>query len=181
LFHLLTFVAGGAKAESTIAKARDANAVSTIPLMDSNDNTLTNNPLPAAPPLPADDPRSAENIARRKALGIAERDPKTGQLYPGSVLTRAGRPPGPVITTMARQHTEKAIETLAAVMTDTKAQPAARVAAAQALLDRGWGKAPVQIDLNVRAKFDNFLREVGAAALYEREHPDCEALVGEDV
>ena len=47
--------------------------------------------------------------------------------------------------------------------------------AAQSLFDRGWGKSPVQIDLNVRAKFDDFLRDVGLAANYERDHPVIEA------
>ncbi len=48
------------------------------------------------------------------------------------------------IRSMARTHTEKALKTLAAIMRQTKAPPAARVAAAQALLDRGWGK-PAQV------------------------------------
>ncbi len=56
-------------------------------------------------------------------------------------------------------------------MDDAKAPPAARATAAQALLDRGWGKAPIQIDMNVRQKFDAFLREVGLAVNYERDHP----------
>ncbi len=63
---------------------------------------------------------------------------------------------------------------LAEVMDDPKAPQAARVTAAQALLDRGWGKAPIQIDLNVRAKFDDFLREVGIAARAEREQSEDE-------
>jgi hypothetical protein len=33
--------------------------------------------------------------------------------------------------------------------------------------------------LNVRAKFDDFLREVGAAATYEMEHPDSDAALDE--
>ena len=35
--------------------------------------------------------------------------------------------------------------------------------------DRGWGKAPIQIDLNVRAKFDDFLRDVGVLADHQRD------------
>ena len=141
------------------------------------DTSTAPKPITAAP-LPADDPRSPENIARRKALSIAERD-ASGRLYPGSVLTRAGRPPGATITTLARTHTDAAINLLAAAVDDEKAPMAARVTAAQALLDRGWGKAPIQIDLNVRAKFDDFLREVGAAATYEHEHPDSDAVLDE--
>lgn len=117
-----------------------------------------------------DDPRSPENIERRKTLKLAERDP-LGRLLPGSVLERAGRPEGPTVTTLARQHTHAAVTVLREILDDLKAPPAARATAAQALLDRGWGKAPIQIDLNVRAKFDDFLREVGLAANYERDHP----------
>ena len=52
----------------------------------------------------------------------------------------------------------------------------ARATAAQALLDRGWDKAPIQIDLNVRQKFDDFLREVGLAARAEMELIDAEVV-----
>ncbi len=45
------------------------------------------------------------------------------------------------LKSLARQHTEKAIATLAGVMDQSKASPATRVAAAEALLSRGWGKA----------------------------------------
>ena len=41
----------------------------------------------------------------------------------------------------ARQHTRAAVETLVSVMEDRKAPHSARVAAANSLLDRGWGKA----------------------------------------
>ena len=117
-----------------------------------------------------DDPRSPANIERRKTFKLAERDP-LGRLLPGSVLERAGRPEGPTVTTLARQHTHAAVTVLREILDDLKAPPAARATAAQALLDLGWGKAPIQIDLNVRAKFDDFLREVGLAATYERDHP----------
>ena len=41
---------------------------------------------------------------------------------------------------LARAQTEKAIEGLASIADDTKAPPAARVAAYNSLLDRGWGR-----------------------------------------
>lgn len=44
------------------------------------------------------------------------------------------------IRSLARSHTEAAVRTLAGIMRQPKAPAAARVAAAQALLDRGWGK-----------------------------------------
>lgn len=43
------------------------------------------------------------------------------------------------IRSLARNHTEAAINTLAGISSNGK-QESARVAAAQALLDRGWGK-----------------------------------------
>lgn len=45
------------------------------------------------------------------------------------------------IKSLARSHTETAIRTLAGIMEQPTAPAAARVSAAQVLLDRGWGKA----------------------------------------
>jgi hypothetical protein len=44
------------------------------------------------------------------------------------------------IASLARSFTEPALKTLAAIMRQPKAPAAARVQAAVALLDRGWGK-----------------------------------------
>ena len=44
------------------------------------------------------------------------------------------------IASLARSHTETALNTLVGIMEQTDAPPAARVAAANAVLDRGWGK-----------------------------------------
>jgi hypothetical protein len=46
---------------------------------------------------------------------------------------------------LARAHTREAIETLVSIMSSPKAAPAARVSAANALLDRGYGKPPQHI------------------------------------
>jgi hypothetical protein len=132
-----------------------------------------------APILDPSDPRSPENIERRRALKLIERDEK-GRVLPGSYIPAGpGRPKGETITTLARTYTERAVAILGETMEDTKAPPAAKVAAAQALLDRGWGKAPIQIDLNVRMKFDDFLRDVGIAATYEHEHPQGAQTAGQ--
>jgi hypothetical protein len=45
------------------------------------------------------------------------------------------------LRSLARSHTETAIRVLAGIAHSTKAPAAARVSAACALLDRGWGKA----------------------------------------
>lgn len=44
------------------------------------------------------------------------------------------------IKSLARAHTEKAVNVLVGIMSQEEAPPAARVSAASALLDRGWGK-----------------------------------------
>lgn len=50
------------------------------------------------------------------------------------------------IRSLARSHTRTAINVLVGVMRSTNATPAARVSAANAILDRGWGKAPQAIE-----------------------------------
>ena len=49
----------------------------------------------------------------------------------------------------ARQHTLAAVETLVSVMQDLKAPHSARVAAANGILDRGYGKAVQHIEAEV--------------------------------
>src|SRR5262245_22948453 len=41
---------------------------------------------------------------------------------------------------LARNHTETALNVLAGIMNETSCPPLARVAAAKAILERGWGK-----------------------------------------
>jgi hypothetical protein len=50
------------------------------------------------------------------------------------------------IRSLARGHTEGALATLASIMHSAEAPPAARVAAANSLLDRGWGKPAQPVD-----------------------------------
>ena len=56
------------------------------------------------------------------------------------------------IRTLARSYTKAAINTLVGIMRQPKAPAAARVQAAVALLDRGWGKAAqlVAVDGEIR-------------------------------
>ena len=138
-------------------------------------------PVSSTAPIPADDPRRAPaEIERRRTLKIAERDEK-GRLLPGSRLPGTGRKPGHTVVTLARMWTEEAIDLLGSILTDEKAPPAARCTAAQALLERGWGKAPIQIDTTVRAKFDDFLRDVGASVKARQERERVAAQVVTDV
>ena len=48
----------------------------------------------------------------------------------------------------AQGYSEEALTVLAGVMRDTEAPPAAKVAAARELLDRGYGKAVQAVDVN---------------------------------
>jgi hypothetical protein len=53
------------------------------------------------------------------------------------------------IQELARQKSPEAIETLTDIMQNAKAPPAARVAAANSLLDRGYGR-PLQVSQSLR-------------------------------
>jgi hypothetical protein len=65
---------------------------------------------------------------------------------PGQSGNPGGRPKLVAeVRDLAREHTEEAIETLATIMRNEKAPPAARVSAAESILSRGWGKAPQEI------------------------------------
>lgn len=44
------------------------------------------------------------------------------------------------IVALSRSHTDAAVKTLVGIMNQPKAPAAARVSAANAILDRGWGK-----------------------------------------
>lgn len=73
---------------------------------------------------------------------------------PGGRSPRIG-PNGETAAELARMHTVEAIETLAEVTNNKKAPPIARVAAANALLDRGWGKPKEMVELDANVKTDS--------------------------
>ena len=50
------------------------------------------------------------------------------------------------IRSVARRHTRTAIRVLVEIMRSAEATPAARASAANAILDRGWGKAAQPVD-----------------------------------
>lgn len=73
-----------------------------------------------------------------------------GQFKPGQSGNPNGRPK--VIghlRDLARAHTEDALRTLAEICTNADAPHSARVAAASAILDRGYGKPTQTIEANV--------------------------------
>ena len=54
------------------------------------------------------------------------------------------------VTELARSQTTDAIKTLVAAMNTDSAPWAARIAAANAILDRGWGRTKESVDMSVR-------------------------------
>jgi hypothetical protein len=77
---------------------------------------------------------------------------------PGQSGNPTGRPKRPAtiearrifrdVADAARERTQDAIDTLFAIMKDPKAPAAARISAAQAILDRGYGKPAQAIEVN---------------------------------
>jgi hypothetical protein len=76
------------------------------------------------------------------------------------------------IRTLARSYTKAAINTLVGIMRQPKAPPAARVAAAIHLLDRGWGKAArlVAVDGEIKQLVEVKLNVVTAGESRAIEH-----------
>jgi len=70
---------------------------------------------------------------------------KNGQFQPGSSGNPGGRPKDEArVAELARSHTSEAIDTLVDLMRHGKDERV-RGTAAQALLDRGWGKPKVEV------------------------------------
>ena len=58
------------------------------------------------------------------------------------------------VKALARECAPEAILTIRTIMLDAKAPPAARIGAANALLDRGFGRPAQQVDVNATIDFD---------------------------
>jgi hypothetical protein len=72
---------------------------------------------------------------------------------PGNNANPGGRPKAIIqLVELARAETEQSIKTLIDVRDNTEAPPAARVGAANAILDRGWGKPAQTITQNINEK-----------------------------
>ena len=70
---------------------------------------------------------------------------------PGGRSPRIG-PNGETAAQLARMHTAEAIATLAEVCNSKGAEPRDRIAAANGLLDRGWGKPTEHVELDADVK-----------------------------
>ena len=72
-----------------------------------------------------------------------------GRFKPGQTGNPGGRPKvDHRVVDLAREHTELAVKTLAEICGNSKAAPSSRVAAACALLDRGWGRPRQSVELS---------------------------------
>jgi hypothetical protein len=75
------------------------------------------------------------------------------------------------IASLARAHTRKAVRVLASIMNMPKAPHHARVAAAEALLDRGWGKPKQSHEAEVTHRY-----VIEIPALMENDEWEAEGL-----
>ena len=112
-----------------------------------------------------------------------------GTFEPG----KSGNPGGrgkflPYIRELAREQSEIAITTLANLCRDETTPPAARVAAASALLDRGYGKPTQYVEdgknpLDTLTETDSAVRRSGASGVRsrDRDRQTVGAVVAEDL
>jgi hypothetical protein len=79
---------------------------------------------------------------------VAEDRDEKGRFLKG--VSRKAGPGAPKIVShvrdLAKQHTQAAIDTLVEIMNNKESREAARVAASEVLLDRGWGKATQPVE-----------------------------------
>jgi len=93
---------------------------------------------------------------------------KSGQFAPGQSGNPGGRPKDEHrVGELARSYTLEAIETLVGLMRHGRDERV-RGSAAQALLDRGWGKAKMEVVSNAEGGYLELLRTVN-----ERPKRNC--------
>jgi len=61
---------------------------------------------------------------------------------------RATLPDGRSLSDLAKEHTQSALAALVSILDDKRASASARVQAASALLDRGWGRPTQSIEMS---------------------------------
>lgn len=75
------------------------------------------------------------------------------------------------IRSLARAHTKSAIKTLVGIMEQADANVSARVAAATALLNRGWGMPQQDIGITPSDAFIQALKQINAIHSEEPDPP----------
>jgi predicted ATPase len=92
-----------------------------------------------------------------------------GRFAPGRSGNAGGRPRVLAdLQELAREHSAAAIETLGEIMQDPEQPALARVAAANSILDRGWGKPLASVSVSQETSeeaHERFLAAVAAAAV----------------
>ena len=95
---------------------------------------------------------------------------KSGQFAPGQSGNPGGRPKDEHrVAELARSYTVEAIDTLVELMRDGKDERM-RGTAAQALLDRGWGKAKVEVVTGADGGYLDVLRVVNEQTIKRQLH-----------
>ncbi|MDA9598044.1 DUF5681 domain-containing protein [bacterium] len=93
---------------------------------------------------------------------------RTGQFAPGQSGNPGGRPKDEHrVAELARSYTLEAIDTLVELMRDGKDERV-RGTAAQALLDRGWGKTKVEVVTGAEGSYLDVLKAVNGSMLSKR-------------
>ena len=93
---------------------------------------------------------------------------RSGQFAPGQSGNPGGRPKDEHrVAVLARSYTLEAIDTLVELMRDGKDERM-RGTAAQALLDRGWGKAKVEVVTGAEGSYLDVLRVVNESVFSKR-------------
>ena len=87
-----------------------------------------------------------EEVMTAKNTGKSRKKMPVGRPFKKGQSGNPGGRPAVIaeVRDLARKQTEKAVKALISIMDNSKAPPAARVGAANSLLDRGWGR-PAQV------------------------------------
>jgi hypothetical protein len=101
---------------------------------------------------------------------------RPGMRHDGRFKPQRVRPDGRTLASLAREWTEESVKVLVSVITGTMkdVKPSDRIRAAEIIVERGWGKAPqqVQMELNVQNVTNltrDQLRAIASGALIEGE------------
>ena len=93
---------------------------------------------------------------------------RSGKFAPGQSGNPGGRPKDDHrVAELARSYTVEAIDTLVELMRDGKDERI-RGTAAQALLDRGWGRAKMEVIVGAEGSYSDVLRAVNESMLARR-------------